>query len=168
MKKVIWLSAVFIITVFISGCITSNQPSTSATSGNTISGMIPMANLPSGLTFVAVHDVNVDIGNSPKKAIEGIYRTPQNEEMYIQVFSNYSPDALISEYKAQFNNVSYEPFKDVYFNGHNATEVLSYSMNSGKSVEKYSIIWKNNNVVIKVGPSVDIQVVRNLASVTNS
>lgn len=168
-KKLILLAiTIFVVTtIFISGCITNKE--NSGNKNETIkSDIIPSTNLPSGITFLASHETNIEIGNSSKPAIEGIYKTDQNEDVYVQVYESTSPVELLNEYKSQYNNMSYNPFAEVTFNGHNATEVTFYSTSDGNSVPKYNIIWTNNNSMIKVGPSTDIQKVRNLAAATNN
>lgn len=170
-KKIILLTITIflVVAVFISGCVTNKDKANNGNNSEVVkSEIIPTTNLPSGFVFLSAHTTYVDIGNSSKKAEEGIYKTDQNEDVYIQVFENASPEELLNEYKSQYENLSYEPFADVTFNGHNATEVTFYSTSNGKSIAKYNIIWTNKNAMIKVGPSVDIQKVRNLAAATNN
>lgn len=170
-KKVIFATVtIFLVaTVFISGCITDKDKENKVNESGTIkSGIIPMTNLPSGFVFVAKHDTYVDIGNSSKKTEEGIYKTDQGEDVYIQVFEDESPEELLNEYKSQYKDISYEPFSDILFNGHKATKVTFYSTSNGEPVPKYNVIWTNKNVMIKVGPSIYAQKVINLAIATNN
>lgn len=169
MLQILSITIILVAIVFISGCVTNNNKQNNTNMSDIItSDMIPTTNLPSGFTFVTTHETYVDIGNSSEEVDEGIYKTDQNEDVYIQVFENTSPEGLLNEYKSQYNNMSYVPFKEISFNGHNATEVTFYSTSNGKPVPKYEIIWINKNIMIKVGPSIDAQKVRNLAYATNN
>jgi hypothetical protein len=131
------------------------------------SEIIPTINLPSGFTYQAVHDTDIEIGNFSKKAREGVYRTEQGEDIYVQVFETEKPEELLEEYKAQYKDAGYDPFTPINFNGHKATQVMYYFTSNGKSVPKYNIIWTINNSMIKVGSSTDAQKVINLATATN-
>jgi hypothetical protein len=167
-KKIIILSIFIAASILISGCITDKTNGAKGNETKTIkSDIIPTINLPSGFTFMAVHDADVEIGNSSKKATEGVYRTEQGEDIYIQVFETEKPEELLDEYKAQYKNEGYDPFTEIYFNGHKATKVMYYFTSSGESVPKYNIIWTINNSMIKVGSSTDAQKVINLATATN-
>jgi hypothetical protein len=165
-KKIIILSTFIVASILISGCITDKNNGTKV--NETInSEIIPTINLPSGFTYQAVHDTNIEIGNFSKKATEGVYRTEQGEDIYVQVFETDKPEELLEEYKAQYKDASYDPFTPINFNGHKATQVIYYFTSNGKSVPKYNIIWTINNSMIKVGSSTDAQKVINLATATN-
>jgi len=167
-KKFIILSIFIAASILISGCITDKNNGTKGNETTTInSDIIPTINLPSGFTYMSVHDADVEIGNFSKKATEGIYRTEQGEDIYVQVFKTEKPEELLEEYKAQYKDAGYDPFTDIYFNGHKATKVMYYFTSNGKSVPKYNIIWAINNSMIKVGSSTDAQKVINLATATN-
>jgi len=167
LKKVKILFILLIATVFISGCITDKE--NNGNQSETVkSDIIPTVNLPSGFTFMAIHETDVDIGNSSRKAKEGIYRTDQGEDIYVQVFETGSPEELLNEYKSQYKDANYDPFTEIYFNGHKATKVTFYFTSNGNLVPKYNVIWTNNNSLIKVGPSIDTQKVINLATATNN
>lgn len=175
-KKFIILSIFIAASILISGCITDKNNGTKGNETTTInSDIIPTINLPSGFTYMAVHDADIEIGNFSKKATEGIYKTEQGEDIYVQVFKTEKPEELLEEYKAQYKDAGYDPFTEIYFNpfteiyfnGHKATRVMYYFTSSGKSVPKYNIIWTINNSMIKVGSSTDAQKVINLATATN-
>lgn len=168
-KKTIMLLTFLAALVFIAGCITDNNTENPDNKTNTIkSEQIPTVNLPTGFTFMAVHETDVEIANILKKAIEGIYRTDTGEDMYIQIFKTDSPEALISEYKSEYKDAGYDPFTEVYFNGHKATRVMYYFTSNGLSSPKYNLVWATKDSMIKVGPSLDAQKVINLATATNS
>jgi len=166
-KKIIILSIFITASILISGCIFDKN---NGTKGNeTInSKIIPTINLPSGFTYMAVHETNIDNRNFSHIAIEGVYRTDQGEDIYVQVFETEKPQELLDEYKAQYKDEGYNPFTDIYFNGHKATKIVSYFTSEGRSVPKYSIIWTINNSMIRVGSSTDAQKVINLATATNN
>lgn len=166
-KKFILFTIFLAATVFISGCIIDKE--NNGNQSETVKpDIIPTVNLPSGFTFMTIHETNVDVGNFSEKAKEGIYRTDQGEDVYIQVFQSESPEELLNEYKSQYKDAGYDPFTEIYFNGHKATKVMFYFTSNGKSVSKYNIIWTNSNSMIKVGPSIDAQKVINLATATNN
>jgi hypothetical protein len=167
-KKIIILSIFIAVSILISGCINDKNNGTKVNETQTItSEIIPTINLPSGFTYQAVHDTDIEIGNFSKKAREGVYRTEQGEDIYVQVFETEKPEELLEEYKAQYKDAGYDPFTPINFNGHKATQVMYYFTSNGKSVPKYNIIWTINNSMIKVGSSTDAQKVINLATATN-
>jgi hypothetical protein len=88
--------------------------------------------------------------------------------MYIQIFKTDSPEAIMDEYKATYKDAGYDPFTEIYFNGHKATKVMYQSTHNGKPENKYNLIWTTNGSMIKVGSSMDSQKVINLATATNS
>ena len=154
--------------VLISGCIDNKINDNPVNKTETItSEQIPTANLPSGFTFMAVHETDIDFGNSSRKAIEGVYRS-DGDEVYVQVFNSETPEALIDEYKSQFKDANYDPFTEIPINGHNATQVKYYIIRNGTQIPKYNLIWTTKNSMIKVGSSFDAQKVIDLAKATNS
>jgi hypothetical protein len=168
-KKILILSIFIAVSILISGCISDKNNGTKVNETKTInSDMIPTINLPSGFTYMGIHDIDIDIGNSSKKATEGIYKIEQGESIYVQVFKTDKPEALLNEYKAQYKDAGYDPFTEIYFNGHKATKVMYYFTQDGRSVPKYNIVWTINNSMIKVGSSTDAQKVINLATATNN
>ncbi len=164
LKKLILLILILSTLVFISGCIVDKEKNGNTSEVN-ISDIIPATNLPSGFTFMGVHDTNVEVGNFSSMAKEGIYRN-QEEDIYIQVFESDSPEKLINEYKSEYKDMDYNPFKEIEFNGHPATRVTTYSTKNGLAVAKYTVVWSTRNLMIKVGPSEDEQKVIALAAAT--
>ncbi len=166
-KKSILLLTLLAAAVLIAGCIT-DKTNPGNNSSTIASGLIPTVNLPNGFTFMAVHQTNVEVGNFSNEATEGVYRTDTGEDIYIQVFKSDNPEALINEYKAEYKGLAYNPFTEIYFNGHKATRVMYYFTSNGKEVPKYSLIWATKDAMIKVGSSLDPQKVINLATATNN
>jgi hypothetical protein len=170
-KKIILLSIFIVASILISGCITDKNNGTKWNGTKTnISDIIPTTNLPSGVTFMDVNkEADIDIGNSSRKAIEGIYRSNTDEEdVLIDVINTETPEALIDEYKSQYKDANYDAFIEISINGHKATQVKYYKTDNGKQIPKYIIIWTTKNSMIKVGGSVDLQKVKDLATATNS
>jgi hypothetical protein len=166
-KKIILLTLFLTTTVFISGCIIDKENNANKTE-TVKSDIIPTVNLPSGFTFMAIHETDEKIGNTSIEAIEGIYRTDTDkDEIYIQVFNTEMPDTLFGEYKSQpeYKDVNYNPFTEITINGHKATQVTYYNW---ENTPKYNIIWTTKNSMIKVGPSFDLQKAISLATATNS
>lgn len=176
MKKLVMLSVFVAFIVLFSGCIDDKGTDPANKTQNTTSNAdnlqyenIPRTNLPSGITFLDVHESEVEIGNITKEAIEGIYRTDSDEdEVYIQIINNETPPTLIDEFKSYYKEANYDPFTEISINGHKATQVKYYVVKNGKQVPKYTIIWATNNSMIKVGGSTDTKTVIDLASATNS
>jgi len=167
-KKILILSMFLATMVLLSGCIDDKNSESPVNGTQTIkSDQIPTVNLPPGFTLMAVHEADIDIGNSSMKAIEGVYRN-DGDEVYIQVFNSETPQALIDEYKSQYKDANYDPFTEISINGHNATQVKYYVIKNGIQIPKYHIIWTTKNSLIKVGSSVDAQKVTDLATATNS
>jgi len=170
LKKTVILSMFLALIVLFSGCINNNTEKPVNETGNAKYEQIPTTNLPPGITFMDVHETDVQIGDSARKAIEGIYRSDTDtDEIYIQVFNTETPQTLVDEYKSQYKNANYEPFNETSVNGHKATQVKYYgTTKDGKQIPKYNLIWTTKNSMIKVGGSVDAQKLMNLAAATNS
>jgi len=126
LKKLVILSMFFAMIVLFSGCIdnkSTDQPNkTQNTANNTVNLQyehIPRTNLPSGITFLDVHDADVEIGNSTQNAIEGIYRkNASDDEVYIHIIKNETPQTLIDEFKSYYKEANYNPFTEIEINGH--------------------------------------------------
>lgn len=153
--------------VFISGCLDDNTNIPANKTETIASEQIPTVNLPSGFTFLAVHETEVDIGNSSRKANEGVYRSG-GDEVYIQVFNSENPEALVEEYKSEYKDANYDPFTEISINGHNATQVKYPIIDNGNQILKYNIIWTTKNSMIKVGGSSDPKKVKDLAEAIKS
>jgi hypothetical protein len=161
MSKKLWISAVLIITVLISGCIFDK-----GNNQNPTSGVIPQTGLPVGFTYMGIHETPVDIGGTSINATEGVYRYNNVDDVYVQLIRNNNPQELVIQYKSQYKEANYNPFEDVSFNGHNATQVKDYNTENATQVAHYSIIWTNGSSMIIVGPSPDAHVVLSLATAT--
>lgn len=167
MSKKITLLIVFLAaTVLISGCI--DEKKNGNVSEPVKSDIIPQTNLPSGLTFMAIHETYVDIGNTSKKATEGFYRTGEGEDIYIQVFQSASPEELLTEYRSQYKDLKYDPFTEITINDHKAIKATLYSTRNGNEIPRYSIIWTTKNAMIKVSSSTSEQKVIDLATATKN
>jgi hypothetical protein len=165
MSKKLWISAVLIITVLISGCIFDKEK----IDQNSTSGVIPQTGLPVGFTYMGTHETPVDIGGNSINATEGVYRN-NGDDFYIQVFENDKPQALLAEYKLQIQNEfksGYNPFTPISLNGHNATQVTDYTIINGKNTPNYSIIWTTEKAMILVfSPTSDAKTLIALATAT--
>src|SRR5659263_199427 len=151
-KKVLILSIFIAVSILISGCVTDKNNETTVNETKTIgSDIIPTINLPSGFTYMGIHDTDIEVGNSSKKATEGIYKIEEGETIYIQVFKTEKPEELLDEFKAQYKDANYDPFTEISFNGHKATKVTYYFVSNGQQVPKYYVIWTIKNSMIKVG-----------------
>jgi hypothetical protein len=168
-NKSIILPIFIIASILISGCITDKNNGTKVNETKNInSDMIPTINLPSGFTYMGIHDTDIEVANSSKKATEGVYKIESGENIYVQVFKTEKPEELLDEFKAQYKDANYDPFTEISFNGHKATKVTYYFVSDGKQVPKYYVIWTINNSMIKVGSSTDDKKVIELATATNN
>lgn len=159
------LLILLVATVLISGCIVDKGKET--TNPNK-SELIPTTNLPDGFTYIGIHETPIYLGNSSINATEGIYRN-NGEDFYIQVIENDKPETLITQYKQQYKNVRYDPFKEISLNGHKATQVTDYSTVNGQQKPNYAVIWATEKAMIVVSSSTaDIQTVIALATATGS
>lgn len=159
------LLILLVATVLISGCIVDKGKETTNTNK---SELIPTTNLPDGFTYMGTHETPISIGNSSINAIEGVYRN-NGEDAYIQVIENDKPETLITQYKQQYKNVRYDPFKELSLNGHKATQVTDYSTVNGQQKPNYAVIWATEKAMIIVSsPTADIQTVIALATATGS
>ncbi len=164
-NKYILLSVLLIATAFISGCIFDENSGTNQTIGP---DFIPKTNLPAGFTFMGVHEITMDIGNSAVSGFEGVYRYG-GEDIYIVAIKHDDPEALLSQYEAdlrkKFKN-DYDPFEEISINGHVATKFTDFIILDGKSVPRYTIFWANKGYMIHVGSFADVNTVVALASAT--
>ncbi len=161
MSKKLWISALLIITVLISGCIFDNekidQNSTS---------VIPQTSLPVGFTYMGTHETPVDIGATSINATEGVYRYNKVDDVYVQLIRNDNPQELINQYKSKYKDANYNPFEEISFNGHSATKIKDYFTENATQVAYYSIMWTNGSSMIIVGSSPDANAMLSLATAT--
>lgn len=160
MSKKLVMTAILIITAaFISGCVFEKED---PEEGN-VPDFFPTDNLPSGFVYMGTHDTNISINGTIMKGEEGIYKYNDEEDIYIQVIENKEPANLIQEFKQRFRNANYDPFKEISFNGHKATQVKEYFMDNGRQVSAYSIVWATEEKMIIIGSSGQSQAVMNMA-----
>ncbi|MCZ7382374.1 MAG: hypothetical protein O8C64_12495 [Candidatus Methanoperedens sp.] len=165
MSKKLWISAVLIITVLISGCIFDKEKVNQNSTLN--SGLIPQTGLPAGFTFMAIHETTQDIGGTSINATEGVYRYNNVEDVYIQVIKNDNPETLIAQYKSSYKDAKYDPFTEISLNGHKATQVMDYTTINGQNTQSYSIIWTTEKAMILVSsPTSDAKTLIALATAT--
>ncbi|MCZ7398993.1 MAG: hypothetical protein O8C62_04825 [Candidatus Methanoperedens sp.] len=163
MSKKLWISAVLIITVLISGCIFDKEK----VDQNSTSGHIPQTDLPAGFTYMGIHETPVDIGGTLINATEGVYRYNNVQDVYIQVINNDNPENLIAIYKQRYSKVKYDPFKEISLNGHKATQVTDYTTINGNNTPNYTIIWATEKAMILVSsPTSDAQTLLAIATAT--
>ncbi|VVB88120.1 Uncharacterised protein [uncultured archaeon] len=166
-NKFVLLLVLLSTTLFISGCITGEDSNKNNTTPAGIGNdMIPKTNLPQGFVYMATHEVSVPIGTSFMNATEGVYRN-NGEDLYVQVIKSENPDAVIAQFRSRYANVKYIPFQEIYFNGHNATQVTDYTTINGNQKPHYTVIWPADKSVIIVGTSTQSQIVISLASATS-
>lgn len=169
-KKILILSMFLATMVLLSGCIEDKNKESPVNGTQTIkSDQIPTVNLPPGFSLMVVHETEVNISGTPRKAIEGVYRNDGNE-ILIQIFNTETPEALLDGYKSklQYKDASYNPFTEIYINGHNATQEEYQALENGTQILKYNIIWTTKNSLIKVGGSHDPAKVKDLAGAIKS
>lgn len=163
-NKYILMLILLVTAVSIAGCLDKDN----GTNPPVNPDLIPTTGLPAGITFMGVHETNVEISGSLINATEGVYRNA-GEDYYIQVIGNDNPEELIASYKSMYKNANYEPFKEIYLNGHKATQVTDYTTVNGKQEPNYAVIWATGKAMIIVSsPTADIQSVIALASATKS
>jgi PBP1b-binding outer membrane lipoprotein LpoB len=163
MSKKLWISAVLIITVLISGCIFDKK-----VDQNPTSGVIPQTGLPVGFTYMGTHETPVDIGGNSINATEGVYKYNNVDDVYVQLIKNNNTQELVIQYKAKYKDANWNPFEEVSFNGHNATQIKDYFTENAKQTAYYSIMWTNGSSLIIVGSSPDAHAVLSLATATGN
>jgi hypothetical protein len=163
MSNKLWISVLFIITVLISGCIFDK-----GNNQNPTSGVIPQTNLPVGFTYMGTHETSVPINGTMINATEGVYKYNNVDDVYVDLIKNNNPAELVIQYKSQYKEVNWIPFKDVSFNGHNATQITDYPTENAKQVTVYTIMWTNGSSLIIVGQSPDANAVLSLATATGN
>ena len=161
MTKKLWISALLIITVLISGCIFDKK-----VDQNPISGVIPQIGLPVGFTYMGTHETPVDISGTSINVSEGVYKYNNADDVYVQLIKNNNPQELLMQYKLKYKDANYSPFEEVSFNGHSATKIKDYFMKNTTQVAYYSILWTNGSSMIIVGSSPDANAMLSLATAT--
>ncbi|MCE8423138.1 MAG: hypothetical protein J5U19_03050 [Candidatus Methanoperedens sp.] len=159
-KKIILL--IFVISVlFISGCVDKNTglPQTAD------SELIPQINLPEGFSYIGLHETSVDISGSSEKALEGSYRY-NGDDIYVQTIRSNDTASLIQKYKDIYKDANYNPFEEVSFNGHKATQIKFYVTDYRGQQPRYTLIWAAKEHMIIVGSLSDNKTVMTLAIAT--
>lgn len=156
-NKIILLVVLLVTAVFISGCIYGNGDEPA-----------PNNDLPDGFTYLGTHETYVEIGDTNMAAVEDIYRNKIGEDIYVQVIESDNPDGLITMFKSHYKDANYEPFKDIRFNGHIATQVKDYTVINGTQEPRYTIIWATENSLMIVGSSKNEKDVLDMAIATGS
>lgn len=162
MNKFAWILLLTAV-ILTSGCFDKGN----GTNTTVKPDLIPQTNLPSGFTYMGMHETPVNVGESKINATEGVYRY-NKEDVYIQVIESEKPDALIAQYKLAYKNAMYNPFEVISLNGHSATLVKDYSTINGQQIAYYTVIWANSNAMIIVGSSTSSNAVIALATATGS
>lgn len=170
------LIILLIITVFSSGYIfgkyngtSLNNQGASLNNQTTRPDFIPKIDLPAGFTYRSMHETKVDINGAQLSAIEGLYKYKEGYAD-IEGIKNDNPDALINQYKSRYKYANYNPFQEIYFNGHKATLVTDYSIRNGQQKPLYTVIWNNSSYVFIVfnEEPTDAQTVIDLATATGN
>lgn len=164
-KKIILLTILIVASLFISGCVFED---TSKTNKTIAPDFIPKTNLPTGFTFMAIHNTTMVIDNSTETGVEGIYRYG-GKDIYIIAIKSDNPETLLSKYKADIRlrlGPKYNPFEEISINGHAATKLIDKTIVNGKEEQRYSIIWTRGGYMIQVGSSSDPLIPVSLASAT--
>ncbi|MCX9013435.1 MAG: hypothetical protein OIN89_01320 [Candidatus Methanoperedens sp.] len=162
-NKILLIAVLLVTAVFLSGCIFDKDNGTGADTG-----IIPDAKLPDGFTFLGSHDANVEVGNTTLPATEDVYRNSNSEDIYVQVIESDNPGGLITRFKLKYKDANYEPFKDIWFNGHIATQVKDYITLNGKQEARYVVIWATETSMMIVGSSAAEKDVLDMAIATGS
>jgi hypothetical protein len=191
MKKNIALISVFaVLMIAFSGCVSNNTPAANGTgsdnpkaiaiSGQNVSEISKIKNLPAGFEYVGNPSLSVDEIKTTYKASnvsgilgvsEGLYKGSNNTDFVVDVIQLENKEAannFISAYKSSFtplNNVS--RFAEESFNGHSVTRITDFTFEAEKTVPRYIYIWNNENYVLAVsGSTSDMSLVRQLAEAT--
>jgi len=164
-KKLALLPVLFVIIALFSGCIDNKN-------NNPKSEFIPEDNLPMGFTFMGSHESTFEIDNVSMKSLEGVYRYNSVNDVYIEVIKTDNPDNLLNQYREQIKKQfkeGYDPFKEITFNDHKATQITDYSTVDGKQKPFYSIVWTAKNSMIMVtSPGTELQPIITLATATKN
>jgi hypothetical protein len=147
---------VLFLTVVALGCVDQTSSGNGKAvkppiSEATIEDMIPVENLPVGITYLGTHEET--LGNLGVTATEAVYKNSDKDDFYVRVIAAESKDAaeqLVSDYKSQYRNLRYDPFEEVVLNNHSATQIKENTLKGGRRVFTYTYIWNNENYVFIV------------------
>lgn len=173
-NKLILVSALIIMMLFVSGCTDEQGPDGGQEVNNTtntgvdadISGMsaenlVAISDLPDGYEYIGspsmtVEDVRNEYVNMSGivAAAEGLYKSG-DVDLYVDVIEMESPELaeeFVSEYMSGFKELpSGTRFAEDSFNGHSVTVIKTYSTIGAEQVPRYTYIWSNENFVFVVG-----------------
>jgi len=108
--------------------------------------------LPDGYEYIAtLPDSKYNNSKNVIRSSEEAYRDRDNYDLSLDIIeldSQNSAVELISGYKAKFEElVTGDRFTQIYFNGHEATQIKKYTIIDGTQLPRYQIIWNNDNIV---------------------
>jgi len=158
-NKLIVMAVLIVTAVFTSGCIFNHNDNHAS---------VPNSNLPEGFTYMGSHEANVDVGGTSMAATEDVYRTHNGEDIYVQTIKSDNPGGLVTRFKSKYKDANYEPFKEIRFNDHVATQVTDYVTYNGGQEPRYVIIWATKTSFMRVGSSKNVNDVLNMAIATGS
>ena len=158
-NKIIVMAVLLVTAVFMSGCIFDNEDEPVS---------VPDSDLPDGFTYLGTHETDVEIGDTSMAATEEVYRNGNGEDIYVQTIESDNPGGLITQFKTRYKDANYDPFKELSFNGHTATQVKDYVTLNGKQEARYVIIWATETSLMIVGSSKDNNSVLEMAIATGS
>jgi hypothetical protein len=165
--KFVAVTILLVAAVLIAGCITGKDVGSTALPGSEI---LQKMNLPGGFTYLGIHEIQMKIGGNSLNATEGVYKY-NGDDIYIQIIKNNNPAALLDQYKEDLKNdidTAENPFQQINFNGHTATQAKGYAVIKGKTEPRYIAIWANDKYMFIVGRSSDTATVVTLATATGS
>ena len=158
-NKIIVMAVLLVTAVFMSGCISDNGDEPVS---------VPDSDLPDGFTYLGTHETDVEVGDISMAATEDVYRNNNGEDIYVQTIESDNPTGLVTQFKTRYKDANYDPFKDIFFNGHIAIQVKDYINLNGKQEPHYTVIWATENSFMIVGSSKDETDVLNMAIATGS
>ena len=118
----------------------------------------------SGYEYIGMHTISDynDLSGKIINSSEIIYLDNDDFNVYLQIIELKSKAAtveFISNYKSQYKPlVNDNRFNELFFNGHNATRITSYTYRDGGiQVPIYQIIWNNDSNVFIVKSNSDLE-----------
>ena len=158
-NKILAMVVLLVTAVFMSGCIFDNEDEPVS---------VQDSDLPDGYTYMGTHEANVEVGDTSMAATEDVYRNGNGEDIYVQTIESDNPTGLVTQFKSRYKEANYDPFKEISFNGHAATQVKDYVTLNGKQEARYVVIWATETSFMIVGSSKDENDVLNMAIATGS
>ncbi len=172
-NKLVLVSALIIMMLFVSGCTDEQNPDSGQENNVTDVGenaditemsaedLATVDDLPEsyeylGAPTLTVEEVQREYVNSSgiTDASEGFYKA-DSVDLYIDVIELESPEIaeeFVSEYRSGFRELaSGTRFTEESFNDHSAVRIKTYSTVGGEDVPRYTYIWSNDRFVFVVG-----------------